>query len=283
MNSLFLKFKLFFFFEANRLTLERMRIIFYSACFIYFFNSHEAASFFNLDIKYWNPNGLFSALPFLAPPLEVSTTLEIIWKSSFAFCALGLLTRQMKWVCLFLSIFYIGYSSNFYLYPVENVVAVFCLALLCFCDIGHSWALENYFRNKVSDFKKIQAWPIRFIQFLLISIWFGAAFQKLRFSGFDWIFTNHVNLYLEEKTFLFTDFFVRSGLALTLFAELFSPFIYVRRLKWWLLFALFLFQIITIYSIKIPIYLWLATFVFWIEDEEFDKTLTYWASRFEKA
>lgn len=264
MNNLLDQFKSFFFWKISRYQLEFLRIFFYSALFIiYSLQVPDAALFTPLKPEYWGPTGLFVLTPFLKPPLNLPSALYYIWLATFAFCAIGALTSIMKWACLILSCFFIGYSSNFFLYPVENLFAIFCLLFLCFTDIGESASLDRITWKKNVVGPMAEAWAIRFLQVALIAFWLGSAVQKLRISGLDWFMKNHVASYLRMSGIDVPDFLVQFSLLLTLVAELLSPLVFLKKMRF-LLIILFLFHLGTLYLIKIPIYVCLVSFVFWL-------------------
>ncbi len=248
-----------------RFDLDFIRVAFYLMCFFYFLPSEDARNFMQLGPEYWSATGLFATLSFLAPPLSPVPLFELLWKASFLFCSVGLGTRYFKWICALSSCFYLGYSGQFVLYPVENMVITHILILFAFSDIGKSLSLDSILTDHKPSLQ-VEAWPIRFIQIALVLFWFGAGLQKIRLSNVDWFLVNHVKLFVNQNEFVFaSNQLVQFGLFLSLCAELLSPLVFVKKLKWPLLGLLFLFHGFTILSMSLTILTWLFSFIFWIE------------------
>lgn len=269
MSKLNLALQSYLFRPVSRFDLEIIRIIFYGTCFFYYLTNQDARSFMGLDSVYWTPSGFFNFLNFLTPPINPIPYLEEIWKISFLFCAVGLATDISKWICALLTCFFLGYSSNFVAYPIENMLAVYACFIFAFCNIGKMYSLDSFF-FKTKSTEQPPGWPLYFFQATMVISWLGSGIQKVRISDYDWFMINHVKFYIErpEAVFHFS-FLIQIGLFMAVFSELLSPLILIsKKLKWPLLSILFLFHFFTIITIKIPVHMWLIAYAFWIEPKK---------------
>jgi hypothetical protein len=263
MTKILKKIDLFLFPMISQAHLELVRVFFFGCLLILNFQFIEPTIYSSLPIQYWNPSGLFKLLPFLAPPQDLIPFFLTLWKLSLFMCMLGFLTKIFKCITGITILIAAGYTSNFYLYPVEQALLSLTVPLFIMTNIGERFSLDAFiFKQKTNELT--QAWPLRFIQLVVVTFWFGSAIQKIRLSGMDWITSNHLEFSLGKFAFPASDYFMRFSSATVLLAELLSP---LTLFKNWnsnlILFILFLFHLLSIIFIQIPIYYCLLVFIFW--------------------
>ncbi len=271
MNFYLKQFQTFFFVSYPRYLIEVFRILFYLFLFFYYFQSNEVQGYLNLNEVYWKPTGLFNFLEFIKPPLELPGVFSVLWKSSLLFCGIGLFANYFKWPALVLSLFFLGYTSNFYLFTADTIIVTYILLIFSFCNFGQALSLDKFIlKNSKALGDSVPAWTIRFIQITYVACWFGSGIQKLRLSGLDWVFVNHLQFFTNTNPVgsLLPAEILQAGLGLTLILELSSPLIFYKKLRPLYLATMFGFHLVSMASLNLPLLAWLVGFIFWIEPKK---------------
>lgn len=268
------KFNQFFFIDYPRYLIEIFRIIFFGYLFISELGSTELSGYLQLSENYWTPTGLFIILDFLKPPIEIPILFYYLWITSLLFCSLGIFAYFFKWIVLFLSLIFLGYFSNFFLYTADKIILTYILIVFTFCKFGRSFTLENIIFKKIQNISEvIPGWTIRFIQVIYVITWFGSGIQKIRISGLDWVFTNHIQFHVNKNPngFHVIETLSHLGLALSLLLELISPLIFIKNLKYYILPMMFCFHLFSMITLQLPLAVWLIGFIFWIDQEAVER------------
>lgn len=272
----------FLFIKVTQKHLEIWRIVFYLLLFIYWLDPN-VKDYFMLSDVYWKPVSYFKLLPFLKPPFGGIIYFQYAWQASLLFAALGFLSSVTKWISFVGALFFIGYPNNFYFVTADAAAAIFAMGFLAMCPIGKiysvDWALKK-FPTVITAETLVEAWPIRAFQMLLVTFWVCAGFQKIRISGLGWITNNSLGNYLVWAQHPVGVWVVSiPGLsyflgAVTVFAELVAPLVFVPRFKWALLGILFVFHLSSATLLKVTFISWLFVFIFWFDNQTSNQSLT---------
>jgi hypothetical protein len=264
MNGFFKSIDKFLFTKISQNHLDIIRILFFGCLFLVNYRNNEVINYSSLDAKYWNPSGIFNFLSFLAPPNEFISIFIKLWKLSLLMCSLGFLTKLFKILAAVTGVIGAGYCSNFYLYPVEQALTTLTVPLFVFTGIGAKYSIDSFF-SRSKTVSELDAWPLRIMQVIVVTFWFGSGIQKIRLSGLDWVLVDHLKYSLDPGSSLIWGHISGMANSIVLLAELICPIVFMNRIYGKIiLLVLFVFHIFTIILIKIPIYYCAVVFILWL-------------------
>ena len=193
--------------------------------------------------------------------------LKIAMVLSLLLSTTGFLTTVSTKTSLLLVLFYQGVLRSFGHFNHDEMLAVYCLAVLAFTPCGDAFSLDS----RVIKAKKERPWfayayPILLMQLLMAWTYFSSALIKIRVAGLKYlsmdnlpalaIFHSLDNLHDTQFRLAFLLPQVRAYLpfavALVLLWELLFPVaIFWRRARWWILGLGIVFHISTIFLMNI--------------------------------
>jgi hypothetical protein len=179
----------------------------------------------------------------------------------------GLLTVVSTKTSLLLVLFYQGLLRSFGHFNHDEMLAVYCLAVLAFTPCGDAFSLDNRMRKMGKDRPAFAyAYPILLMQLLMAWSYFSSALIKLRVAGLKYlspdnlpalaIFHSLDNLHDTHFRLAFWLPQVKTGLpfavALVLIWELAFPLaVFLRRVRWWILAFGIVFHLSTLFLMNI--------------------------------
>ena len=233
------------------------------------------------------PTGVMKFLPWsfydqLQTPSGMMT-LKIAMVLSLLLSTAGLLTVVSTKTSLLLVVFYQGLLRSFGHFNHDEMLAVYCLAVLAFTPCGDAFSLDSRLATKAKegtpqeDTKSTKnsagpfvrftyAYPILLMQLLMAWTYFSSALIKLRVAGLKYlgpdnlpalaIFHSLDNLHDTGFRFAFllpqVKTYLPFAVALVLLWELLFPVaIFWRRARWWILGIGILFHISTLFLMNI--------------------------------
>ena len=204
----------------------------------------------------WTPVGIFNFYPkqMMFSLIESHMILNLLCVFLF-FAMIGFITRISAFMSFILALLLLGYPNNFGTVYDSDCLFLVVSFVLIFSNMGSVLSIDNFLRRKKNlsnQDKKLNLfwslWTVKLIVALTCLFYFTSGIQKLRFSGLDWFFSNHmaisfmhtghpVGLFL-SKFSVFSIFVAFSGLITQIFS--FLPIIYSRFVLFFLiLFCLF--------------------------------------------
>ncbi len=160
--------------------------------FILVFVKFRLSYFSSLPDIFWFPNGIFSYLPFLAPPANLSYIVLLYYLSGVCAC-LGFLTLITLPMFALTATFCLGYEYNFVFGASAKSVLVLALWLIAFSKAGDSFSLDSILkkirRPKGHSLKDSfeYSWPVAAIRLYVVFIWTSTGLQKIIISGKAWL------------------------------------------------------------------------------------------------
>ena len=145
-----------------------------------------------LPITILRPTGALKLLPWsfyerLLTPGGM-LTLKLALVASLIAGALGLLTPVSTKASFLLVLFYQGLLRSFGHYNHDEMLAVYCLAVLAFTPCGDQFSLDQRLRKTGSDRPLLAyAYPILLMQLLMAWVYFSSALIKLRVAGLKYL------------------------------------------------------------------------------------------------
>jgi hypothetical protein len=258
-----------------------LRIYYFGYLFFYFQDSQMLMGYTTLSREYWNPTGLFEFLDFLSPPFFLDSSVFIFWKLATFLCLLGFLTNFFKYVTLALTLFYVGYESNFYIFTANYVFLSTFSILVTLLPFGSYYSVEGIWRRNKSV--EASGLPIILIQLFYVNCWFGSGVQKLRLSGLDWVTVNQYRFYNQADLIGNSDLISGIMNFIVLFSELTSPLIFHKRLRFYYMLIFLIFHTLATFTFNIPITPWIVGMIFWLmpTDLKILVNLGRWISKYK--
>jgi hypothetical protein len=217
------------------------------------------------------PTGVMKFLPWsfydqLQTPSGM-VILKIAMALSLLLSTAGFLTVVSTKTSLLLVVFYQGLLRSFGHFNHDEMLAVYCLAVLAFTPCGDAFSLDS----RLAKVKRERAWfayayPILLMQLLMAWTYFSSALIKLRVAGLKYlsmdnlpslaIFHSLDNLHDTQFRLAFLLPQVRVYLpfvvGLILIWELLFPVaIFSRRARWWILGIGIVFHVSTLFLMNI--------------------------------
>ena len=225
----------------------------------------------SLPVTIMRPTGVMKFLPWgvydqLQTP-HAMVLLKIVMVLSLLLSTAGLLTVVSTKTSLLLVVFYQGLLRSFGHFNHDEMLAIYCLAVLAFTPCGDAFSLDS-FLIKVPKQRPAfaSAYPILLMQLLTAWTYFSSALIKLRVAGWKYlspdnlpalaIFHSLDNLHDTHFKLAFWLPQVKSYLpfavACVLIWELAFPLaVFWRRWRWWILGIGIVFHLATVFLMNI--------------------------------
>jgi hypothetical protein len=209
MNRWTTKLALFWFRPSAPTNLAVSRILFYGLMLYFFGFSMSRADFTAwaaFPDAFWDPIWYFRWLHVPVFSAGVVAALALVWKTSLAFSALGLLTRVSSAVSFILGAYLLGLMQSFGKANHFDFPALVVLGIMALARCGDALSLDRAIRGRVGSsdgavtadvsLSGEYTWPVRLVCVLTTLVFFGAGVSKLRSSGLPWIFSENMRYVL---------------------------------------------------------------------------------------
>jgi len=225
----------------------------------------------SLPITILRPTGAMKLLPWsfydrLLTPGGM-TLLKWAMVLSLLLSAIGFLTSISTKTSLLFVVLYQGLVRSFGHFNHDEMIAVYCLAVLAFTPCGDAFSIDARLRQAKRDRPLwAYAYPILLMQLLMAWVYFSSALIKLRVAGLDYLSADNLpalsilhsldNLHDTHFRLAFWLPQVRSYLpvvvGLVLVWELLFPLaVFWKRIRWWILGFGVLFHLSTLFFMNI--------------------------------
>lgn len=224
-----------------------------------------------LPVTIMRPTGVMKFLPWslydqLLTPRGM-TILKVALVVSLLLSTAGLFTSISTKTSFLLVLFYQGLVRSFGHFNHDEMLAVYCLAVLAFTPCGDEFSLDQRFRKTKRERPAFAyAYPILLMQLLVAWVYFSSVLIKLRTAGLSYFSPDNLpslaiyhsldNLHDTSFRLAFWLPQVRAYLpfavGLVLLWEFIFPFaVFVRKLRWWILGAGIVFHLSTLFFMNI--------------------------------
>ena len=224
-----------------------------------------------LPVTIMRPTGAMKLLPWsfydqLQTPTGI-TVLQVAMVLSLILSTAGLFTVVTTKTSFLLVLFYQGLLRSFGHFNHDEMLGVYCLAVLAFTPCGDEFSLDQRLRKTKKDRPNFAyAYPILLMQLLMAWVYFSSVLVKLRTTGLAYlspdnfpslaIFHSLDNLHDTSFRLAFWLPHVRSYLpyavALVLVWEFVFPVaVFCHRFRWWILGAGIVFHLSTLFFMNI--------------------------------
>jgi len=176
-----------------------------------FYLPHDFSGWGSVSPSLYQPIWLFDRLGMPVLSEDVLNIIQIIWKVALFCSAIGLMTRSSLFISALLGTYLLGLGHNFgqtYHFDAILVIAFWVLAL---SRAGDAWSVDSLRRAaRERDFKSPAPdpeyrWPVQLILVALSFVFCAAGIAKLRGSGLQWMFSNHLAILLDRVQYHISD------------------------------------------------------------------------------
>jgi hypothetical protein len=198
----------YFFAPAPPTDLAFSRLVFCSLALAYYL-LQDFSEWGTVAREFWMPIPLFSVLSLPLLPPGAIALLQTVFKVALALAAVGLFTRPALAVAFGCSVYLLGLPQNFGQTQHFDTLLVLVCGILTFSRAGDAWSADAWLRARrggaaVGDSGEY-TWPIRAIWVTTAVIFFSAGFSKLRHSGLNWVFSDHLATILVRHQYFVSD------------------------------------------------------------------------------
>src|SRR5688572_18272668 len=224
-----------------------------------------------LPVTILRPTGAMKLLPWsLYDQLLTPSGMAILKTAmvvSLLLSTIGFFTSISTKTSLLLVVFYQGLVRSFGHFNHDEMLAVYCLAVLAFTPCGDSFSLDHWLRRRKTERPPwAYSYPILLMQLLMAWVYFSSALIKLRVAGLKYLSVDNLpalaifhSLDNLHDTYFKLAFWlpqIRSYLpyavGLVLLWELLFPVaVFWRRARWWILGAGIIFHLSTLFVMNI--------------------------------
>ncbi|MBY0554268.1 HTTM domain-containing protein [bacterium] len=285
MNKLFSDF----FDEREHFNLSVSRICYYAYILYYHLILFNWIKYANYP-EYYKPNGIFLLLDSAVATPAVLTN---IWYVSFVFAifsTIGFMSRISFIVVAVCFTILNGLPQIFQTLVGLNSANTLVMIAFCFTRAGDFLSVDGYLRKifkkeMYSSFSSEYNWPIHVFRYLHILCVFFAGLCKLRDSGFEWALSNQLSYEIMCSHFTRGDtagaeyvspalvgqivswpWLIATAAFSTLVIELLSPLcLWSQRLRPWIIGALILMHLVSVFTVFISPVLFLGLYLFWFD------------------
>jgi hypothetical protein len=224
-----------------------------------------------LPVTILRPTGAMKLLPWsfydhLLTPTGM-TFLKVAMVLSLLLSTTGLLTSVSTKTSFLLVLFYQGLARSFGHFNHDEMLGVYCLAVLAFTPCGDEFSLDHWFRKAKRDRPAFAyAYPILLMQLLMAWAYFSSILIKIRVAGLTYLSADNLpslaiyhsldNLHDTSFRLAFWLPQIRAYLpvlmAIVLLWEFFFPLaVFFPRLRWWILGLGVIFHLSTLFFMNI--------------------------------
>jgi len=224
-----------------------------------------------LPVTILRPTGAMKLLPWVLYGELLTPSGILILKTamvlSLVLSTAGFWTSLSTKTSFLLVLFYQGFLRSFGHFNHDEMLGVYCLAVLAFTPCGDDFSLDHWLRRTG---KRLSTWayayPILLMQLLMAWVYFSSALIKLRVAGLKYLSVDNLpalaifhsldNLHDTQFKLAFWLPQVRAYLpfvvALVLLWELLFPLaVFFRRIRWWILGVGIVFHLSTLFFMNI--------------------------------
>ena len=198
-----------YFFEPRPATdLAVSRVVFFTLAFAYYL-PQDFSEWGTVSPELWMPTALFRIFSIPVLPAAGIHAVQVVFKAALAMAAVGLATRIAMPVAGVCAIYLLGLPQNFGQIQHFDTLVVLVCAILALSRAGDAWSLDSRLAARRGRPPAAPTgeytWPIRAIWVMTAVIFFSAGFSKLRRSGLEWIFSDHLAIVLVRHQYFVSD------------------------------------------------------------------------------
>jgi Vitamin K-dependent gamma-carboxylase len=229
------------------------------------------SAFGALPVTIMRPTGAMKLLPWsfydqLLTPTGM-TILKLAMVLSLIASTAGLFTSVSTKTSFLLVLFYQGLVRSFGHFNHDEMLGVYCLAVLAFTPCGDDFSLDHWLRRTEKERPLwAYAYPILLMQLLMAWVYFSSALIKLRVAGMKYLSVDNLpalaifhSLDNLHDTYFKLAFWLPQvrgylpyAVAVVLAWELLFPLAVLwRRARWWILGAGVVFHVSTLFLMNI--------------------------------
>ena len=245
----------------------------------------------HLPVTILRPTGVMKFVPWsfydrLLTPSGM-TILKVVLVLSLMLSTAGLFTVVSTKTSFLLVLFYQGLLRSFGHFNHDEMLGVYCLAVLAFTPCGDRFSLDQRWGKNVARQAFAYAYPILLLQLLMAWVYFSSCLIKLRAGRLNYLNPDslpslaiyHSLDNLHDTAFRFAFWlpqykaYLPVLVALVLIWEFIFPLaVFIPRLRWWILGGGVLFHLSTLFLMNIFFPHQLALYLLFVNWDRFCKS-----------
>jgi hypothetical protein len=212
----------FWFEPAAASNLGMSRLLFFGLLFLVYL-PEDFSAWGGVSHTFWMPIWIFERAGLL--PLDTATlgAIEMCWKVSLVFSAIGLCSRISMAVAFVAGAYLFALPHNFGQTYHFDALLVFVMGVLAVSRAGAAWSIDSLVaaykdrsRARPPESGEFN-WPVRLVWLVMAFVFFGAGVSKLRHGGIHWVMSDTMQTFLIRAHYSVSDAdpLVSWGLALS--------------------------------------------------------------------
>lgn len=287
MRTLRQRWTRFWFEPVGPANLGICRVLFFGAIFLFYFRE-DFSAWAEVSDVFWRPIWLFDVLNLPVLSSDLLATVTVVWKASLALSCLGLLTRVSTASSFVFGTYLLGLPHNFGYTSHAVGLVVIVLGIMALSRCGDGVSLDRVIHRARRDSNPSDSdprisgeytWPIRAVWLTFSLVFFAAGVTKLRSSGLEWIFSDHLAIIMVRSNYGYVldplvawglilaqyGWLTRSMAAATILLEVGYPLaLFSSRARWIVVPAMFLMLVNIRLLLGPPFYEFLICHLFWV-------------------
>ena len=176
-----------------------------------FYLLHDFSGWGDVSPVLFQPIWLFGRFGVPVFSEDVLRAVQMLWKVALFSAAIGFLTRPSLLVAAVLGTYLLGLGHNFGQTYHFDAILVLAFWILAFSRAGDAWSVDALrraarFRDERTPGPSPEyAWPIQLILVAFSLVFCAAGVAKLRASGLDWMFSDHLAILLDRVQYHISD------------------------------------------------------------------------------
>jgi hypothetical protein len=200
----------FWFEPSGPVTLGFCRLLFFGGLFfLYLFEDFSAWA--RVAPVFWKPIWLVGGWQLPVLDASVLVGLQVVWKTSLALAAVGLLTRAAMAVAFVAGAYLFTLSQNFGQVYHHEPFLILAMGGLALSRAGDAWSLDALaaaYRERSHEGPSPSGeytWPIRLVWVVVTLVFVAAGISKLRHGGPTWVLSDTMKTLLIRAHYNFSN------------------------------------------------------------------------------
>jgi len=188
----------FFFLPSSAVSLALLRIIFFGTVFYLFVVNMQLddRNSSSMQPGSFRPIGLLSALNVPLLSQQTTTAIYLLYVVGSLMALFGLFTRTGAWIAGICGLYLYAMSSSFGKVGHGNMIVLFTIFTFAMSRAGDALSVDAWLRRRRGLPEPTRSgeytWPVRTVWVFMSLIFVATGIAKLRWGGYDWLFTPHL-------------------------------------------------------------------------------------------
>ena len=200
----------FWFSPVTPTNLGVARCLFFLGLALFYF-PHDFSGWGSVSPALFQPIWLFDSFRIPVLSEDLLRIVQITWKAALLSSAIGFMTRPSMAISAILGTYLLGLGHNFGQTYHFDAILVLAFWILAFSRAGDAWSVDAL--RHAAQHRDVAGpppspeyhWPVQLILVAFSLVFCAAGIAKLRGSGLQWIFSNHLAILLDRVQYHISD------------------------------------------------------------------------------